>query len=162
MITIVILVEIFGMSVCWTCWVRCFSVCNEWPRVRPTILDQTDGDFSTITHQLNTRLPSGYIMGMHDVISTRDYCYWVVSLLLSSDAMLTWYDNMVWNILTILTWRWSCLLIEITLQHDVWSNQWQICKERWWAVPQVLHIWCLHGPLIAALQSEHRKHPSIT
>ena len=34
-------------------------------------------------------------MGMHDAISTRDYCYWVVSLLLSNDAILcqVWENN---------------------------------------------------------------------
>ena len=35
---------------------------NRQPRVKPGELDQTDGDFSTIIHQLNTQCPGGYIM----------------------------------------------------------------------------------------------------
>ena len=51
---------------------------NEWPRVKPGELYQTDVDFSTIIHWLNKQWPSGYIMRMHDIIAMSYYHYWVV------------------------------------------------------------------------------------
>ena len=73
---------------------------TRWPRVKPSELDQTNGDFSTIVPQLNTPWSSGYIMRVHDIIATRHYRYWLVPLLLSDDTILTWYDDMVQNIPT--------------------------------------------------------------
>ena len=46
---------------------------NRQPRVKPGELDQTDGVFSTIVHQLNTQCTSGYIMLIHDIIATSLY-----------------------------------------------------------------------------------------
>ena len=57
-------------------------------QVKPGELDQTDGDFSTIVHRLNTQCPSGYIMRIHDIIAMRLYCYSLALLLLSDDTIL--------------------------------------------------------------------------
>ena len=41
-----------------------FQASNKWPGVKPGELDQVDGDFSTIIHQL--LYTHGYVMGIHD------------------------------------------------------------------------------------------------
>ena len=90
---------------------------NIWPRVKPGDLDQTDGDFSTIIHWINTQCPSGYIIRIHDIISTRLYCYWLASILLSHDTILTWCDCMM------VTWLWHDMYISNTLNQTwTWSR----------------------------------------
>ena len=68
---------------------------NRWPRVKPGELDQTNGDFFTIVHQLNTWCPSGYVMRIHDIIAMRLYCYWLVSyfcpMIQYLCDIMTWY-----------------------------------------------------------------------
>ena len=61
---------------------------TRWPRVKPGELGQTNGDFSTIVTQLNTQCTSGYVMTIHDIITTSLCHYWLVSLLLSDGAIL--------------------------------------------------------------------------
>ena len=92
------------MSVWWS-WIgqMLLKWANKQPRVKPGELDQTNGDCSTIVHRLNTQCPSGYIMGIHDIIAMRLYCYSLALLLLSNNTILMRYHNMVHNIPTPFT-----------------------------------------------------------
>ena len=69
--------------------------------MKPGGFDQTDGDFSTIVHQLNTQCPGAYVMKMHDIIAMRPYHYWLASyfcpMMQYSHNMTTWYEHILSN-----------------------------------------------------------------
>ena len=110
------------MSVWWTQigWML-LKWTNKWPRVKPGELDQTDGDCSTIIHQLNTQCPSGYVMGIHDIIAMRLYCHSLALLLLYNNTILTWYHDMICNIPTITLWHHHSFSIQTTYNSQAWS-----------------------------------------
>ena len=119
---------------CWVWWsqqgVMLIKLGNRWPRVKPGELDQTDGNFSSVIHQ-QIHCWSGYIMRIHDIITTRLYHYRLASILLSDDATLMWYDDMVQNILTVCTEQASCMgrsilfclhLVSMVLELDIFEG----------------------------------------
>ena len=81
--------------------VEASQVSYRQPRVKPGELDQINGDFSTVVHQLNTQCTSGYIMRIHDIMAMSLYRYRLALILLSNNTILVWYDNMVQNIPTL-------------------------------------------------------------
>ena len=70
-------------------------------------------------------------MRIHDIITTRLYHYRLASILLSDDATLMRYDDMVQNILTVCTEQASCMgrsilfclhLVSMVLELDIFEG----------------------------------------
>ena len=71
----------FWMLVWWT--QQSWMLLKQAMKVKPDELDQTNVDFSTIIYQLNTQCPSGYIIRVHDIITTRLWLVWYWAWLIS-------------------------------------------------------------------------------